>query len=184
MNRQDPVDNGFQLIELETKMLTKSTHDIIKELFCKGVAKRAIARFLKIDVQTVRRHLKKDNWVAYQRAPKQETLLSPYFSWVFKRLPEVDYSARVLYRELCHQGYKGSYDTIKKFIAPFRTDHLSKACVRYETDPGEQAQVDWGSSQVWLGEERVRVHICATRINQSLFVTIEEMKERPFDIVF
>ena len=30
--------------------------------------------------------------------------------------------------------------------------------VRFETGPGEQAQVDWGSSNVWFGESRVRVH--------------------------
>jgi transposase len=31
--------------------------------------------------------------------------------------------------------------------------------VRFETDPGQQAQVDWGSAWVWLGEQRVRVHL-------------------------
>jgi hypothetical protein len=31
--------------------------------------------------------------------------------------------------------------------------------VRFETGPGEQAQVDWGTSWAWLGCERVRVHL-------------------------
>ena len=31
--------------------------------------------------------------------------------------------------------------------------------MRFETGPGEQAQVDWGSSWVWMGAERVRVHV-------------------------
>jgi hypothetical protein len=28
-----------------------------------------------------------------------------------------------------------------------------------ETEPGQQAQVDWGSAWVWLGEQRLRVHV-------------------------
>lgn len=31
--------------------------------------------------------------------------------------------------------------------------------MRFETDPGKQAQVDWGSTCVWLGERQVRVHL-------------------------
>ena len=31
--------------------------------------------------------------------------------------------------------------------------------MRFETGPGEQAQVDWGSTWIYLGEQRVRVHI-------------------------
>ena len=35
--------------------------------------------------------------------------------WVTKRAPEVNYNARVLFRELREQGYQGSYDTVKVF---------------------------------------------------------------------
>ncbi|NJN83546.1 MAG: IS21 family transposase, partial [Caldilineaceae bacterium] len=31
--------------------------------------------------------------------------------------------------------------------------------VRFETKPGEQAQVDWGSTWIYLGDQRVRVHL-------------------------
>src|ERR1700761_4930556 len=31
--------------------------------------------------------------------------------------------------------------------------------VRFETGPGEQGQVDWGSARLYLGEERVLVHL-------------------------
>ncbi len=31
--------------------------------------------------------------------------------------------------------------------------------MRFETGPGEQAQVDWGSTAIYLGEERVWIHI-------------------------
>lgn len=31
--------------------------------------------------------------------------------------------------------------------------------VRFETGPGEQAQVDWGSTLAWIGEVLVRIHV-------------------------
>ena len=39
--------------------------------------------------------------------------------------------------------------------------------VRFETPPGKQAQVDWGSSQVWFGEERVRIRFFVTTLGYS-----------------
>jgi hypothetical protein len=33
------------------------------------------------------------------------------------------------------------------------------ATVRFETGPGEQAQVDWGMIGVWIGEQRIKVHL-------------------------
>jgi len=39
--------------------------------------------------------------------------------------------------------------------------------MRFETGPGEQAQVDWGSSNVWFGESRVRVHFFVMTLGYS-----------------
>lgn len=147
--------------QLEQDMLSKDTHTLIKELFKKGMAKKAISRVLGCDIKTVRRHLKKEGWTAYQRPPSSDTVLTPYMSWLSKRLKEVDYNARVLYRELRHQGYSGSYETVQKFVSPHRVRHLQKACVRFETAPGQQSQVDWGIAWAWVGMERVKVHIFA-----------------------
>jgi transposase len=77
--------------------------------------------------------------------------------WLMSRMKEVGYNAIVLFRELKLKGYKGSYETVKRFVYPYR-EKQSKACVRFETAPGEQSQVDWGSAWVWLGDTEVKVH--------------------------
>jgi len=164
---QNNRDIILQPNELEKDMLTKDTHTQIKVLFTKGMAKRAIARFVGIDIKTVRTHLKKSGWHPYSRPPSLETVLSPYSRWLSKRIHEVDYNASVLYRELCHQGYQGSYDTVKTFVSPHRVRHLEKACVRFETPPGKQSQVDWGSAWTWFGLKRVKVHIFAMVLGYS-----------------
>jgi len=48
-----------------------------------------------------------------------------------------------LLRELCAQGYAGSY-SILNHVRPLRLSRAVKATMRFETKPGEQAQVDFG----------------------------------------
>jgi hypothetical protein len=46
-------------------------------------------------------------------------------------------------------------------------EKLSKACVRYETGPGEQSQVDWGNAWVWLGDTEVKIHFFSLVLGYS-----------------
>src|SRR6185436_6919005 len=50
----------------------------------------------------------------------------------------------VLLRELRTQGYAGSYSILKEHVRPLRLGRAVKATMRFETKPGEQAQVDFG----------------------------------------
>ncbi|CDX14574.1 transposase (fragment) [Mesorhizobium sp. ORS 3324] len=34
-----------------------------------------------------------------------------------------------------------------------------RATVRFETAPGHQMQIDFGDTRVWIGGERVRIHV-------------------------
>lgn len=53
-------------------------------------------------------------------------------------------NASKLYDELKQQGYEGSRSHLRAFVRPFRTVRQTQATVRFETEPGGQAQVDWG----------------------------------------
>ena len=148
-------------------MLKEDHHKVVKELYAKGTAKREITRRLEIDIKTVRRHLKKPQWHAYQRSfsPRSSLLLEDQ-AWLIKRMPEVNYTASILYREMQHKGYRGSYEAIKRFVYPHRP-LKTKGCVRYETAPGQQAQVDWGSAWVWLDDKHVKIHFFALVLGYS-----------------
>jgi transposase len=43
-----------------------------------------------------------------------------------------------------HRGYTGSYDAIKRLIRKLRKDELPKISCRFETEPGQEMQVDYG----------------------------------------
>ena len=55
------------------------------------------------------------------------------------------YNARKLYREIQERGYTGGVTQVILYLQPFRPPRREPATVRFETEPGQQAQVDWGS---------------------------------------
>jgi transposase len=154
------MHNNLQYNMLEGEMVHQDKYGAIVELFGRGVPKKAIARALDVDIKTVRKYLKLKQWVPYRRKAAATTVLSGFEDWLKARAPEVNFNARVLFRELKLKGYHGAYDAVKRYIRPFRSEHRrdALATLRFETSPGRQGQVDWGSSWVWMGERRVRVH--------------------------
>jgi transposase len=53
-------------------------------------------------------------------------------------------NAVAIYQDLVeHHGYDGSYDAVKRFARRFRAEDPKLSC-RFETPPGQEAQVDYG----------------------------------------
>ena len=111
-----------------------------------GASIRAIARELDLDRKTVHRCLRQAAWRPYQRAVRQDTLLAAHAAYLRQRAAEVGYSARVLFQELRQRQYRGSYETVKRFVRPLREKQLQAAVTRtrFETPPGLRGQIDWG----------------------------------------
>jgi transposase len=150
---------------LEVEMIGQERWAEIRRLHDEeGQSISAIARLLDLDRKTVRRCIRDAQWHPYRRAMQMDTLLSPHDAWLRQRAPEVRYSARILYQELkARQGYVGSYETVKRFVAPLRELSSSDALTqtRFETAPGQQSQVDWGEARVTFrhGATRLRIFV-------------------------
>jgi len=56
---------------------------------------------------------------------------------------------------------------VREYAKPLREGLNRKASVRYETAPGQQAQVDWGSKTIMVGERMQRVHIFVMTMGYS-----------------
>lgn len=54
----------------------------------------------------------------------------------------------------------GGYQQVQRALQPLRTTRqwAARATVRFETGPGEQAQVAFGQLQVWIADAEVPVH--------------------------
>ena len=127
-------------------MLGVETRFMIKDMYRKGISISEIARQTGHDRKTVRKVINGD-LIPNRRKPPQPRVrkIDPYTDYLQRRMAEGVYNARKLYREIQTQGYPGGLTQVILYIQPFRPPRQEKATVRFETEPGQQAQVDWGS---------------------------------------
>lgn len=129
-----------------------------------------IARRFGVDRKTVRRSLRQAAWTPYRRPARTETRLTEHAEYLRARAPRVGYSAQILYQELrMARGYTGSYETVKRFVQPLRAELLAaeRTQTRFETEPGHQSQIDWGSARVWFRHQPVELHIFVLTLGYS-----------------
>lgn len=142
----------------------------LQRLKAGGMTVSGISRATGLDRKTVRRCLRQVRWQGYQRAARCETLLGPHLEWVKARAPEVGYSARILYQELiASRGFEGGYGTVRDAVRPLRLERAAAALTqcRFETEPGEQAQVDWGEVRVAMSAGIAELHIFVMTLGYS-----------------
>ena len=123
-------------------MLDAMEVTMIRSLAERGVTISAIARQMGIDRKTVRKALK-DSQPRSAAPTAASSVLDPYKEFLRGRLEVADFTAQRLFQDIQAQGYQGGYNLVKRFVAPLRAEHHRRAEVRFETSPGQQAQVDW-----------------------------------------
>ena len=120
----------------------------VKEIYeMKGAGRsiRGIAGELGIARNTVRRYLKSPEAMRPKARPSRGSKVDAYTEYVDRRVSEGLENCVVLHRELKALGYDGGYSILKSYVSPRRRRRQADATMRFETAPGEQAQVDWGS---------------------------------------
>jgi transposase len=103
-----------------------------------------VARRLGVHHSVVRRAV--FGQPAQQKRPGAPSSLDSYKPYIVERLekyPELTASRLVL--ELRDRGYQSGVAIVRRFVAQVRGTRPRKAYLRIEVEPGEQAQVDWGS---------------------------------------
>ena len=78
--------------------------------------------------------------------------MDAYAEHIDRRMGEGLENCAVLPRELRGLGYDGSYTILSEYMRPRRRGRQTEATMRFETGPGEQAHVDWGSL-AYIGED-------------------------------
>ena len=126
-------------------MLSSMEVTMIRSLAERGVTISAIARQMGIDRKTVRNALKGPVPPVAAALESAPSVLDPYKNFLRGRLEVADFTAQRLYQDVQAQGYRGGYNLVKRFVAPLRAERHRQAEVRFETVPGQQAQVDWSS---------------------------------------
>ena len=117
----------------------------IYEMHGHGYSARAIARELGLARNTVLKYLTAPETIVPKPRALRGSKLDPYTEHIDRRMRGGLENCVVLLREIRSQGYEGSYSTLLNYAKPRRQGGQPEATMRFETEPGEQAQVDWGS---------------------------------------
>ena len=128
---------------------------MILELNRQGVSVSAIARQLGIDRKTVRVHIAKVlAQPSYKARPARPRLINPFLPYLRERIASLPaLTGRRLLRELKERGYQGGYTAITDVLRELRPSRPPLFEVRFETPPGEQAQVDFARFEVEFADE-------------------------------
>jgi transposase len=117
---------------------------MIRNLARKGLSISEISRRTDKDRKTVRKAIQSQSPPQCRSRQPKGRKIDAFKPYLEKRLAEGVMNAEKLYREILTLGYKGRPRSVRRFVQPYRQPRTQQATIRFETEPGEQAQVDWG----------------------------------------
>ena len=151
---------------------------VIHELRHQGLSISAIARQTGLDRKTVRKHLEQGLQAPRYgpRAPRPQ-VLDPYRAYLRERVEAYPrMRATRLLREIRELGYPGGYSQLTAYLREVRPPLDRGFEHRFETAPGEQAQVDFAQFKTVFTDEPSRtcvVWLFSLVLGYSRFLTGE-----------
>ena len=140
-----------------------------------------LERQLNCDRRTVSRYveLAKNGKKPTKRVYQKKT---DGFEKIIEEKVKTTAPARAIYHYLVkNHGYKGSYSTLKRYIHNLNIEKQHNAVIRFETDPGIQAQVDWKESLKFKTKDgetiKFNVFLMILGFSRTKFLMVTETRD-------
>ena len=136
------------------------TRMLLKHYLERGVSKAELSRRFGISRRTIHAWIEAgelDRDLAagatrYSPRPRRAHKLDPYKGIIDARLAEFPrLSAQRLFDEVRTAGYAGGYSRVRDYVHEVRPGDPAEPAVRFETPPGRQGQVDFGTFKLPWG---------------------------------
>ena len=169
----------IELLEFDRGNFMQTPEDVsaMLRLHLLGWGIRKIARELRVSKNTVKKYIRNGGWKPY-RKPNKKSILDGLNEWLKETFFKHRGNADVVRQELQNQhNIKVSLRTVERAVKKHR-NHLkilAKSTVRFETSPGKQLQIDFGTTSVNINNKKVRIH---------LFVAVLGFSRRSYVEVF
>lgn len=151
-------------------MLSMGMFMTIITLWKQGKSKSEIARIVQHDRKTVSKVIREYETKNKERPSiiTKKSIVEPYKEEIIQYL-ERGLSGVRIHEELIPQGLTAKYRTLSEYI--FKLKSRQKICVRFHTEPGNEAQVDFGYAglQPHPGGNRKKGWIFCMRLSYSRF---------------
>lgn len=141
----------------------------ILNLSALGWGKKRIARELGTTRKTISRYLCQKSWRPYQR-PRRQKKLEGLSKWLEETFLRHRGNAAVVRQELQQQhNIHLNPRTVERAVKPFRQKLAVEALatIRFETPPGKQMQIDFGSMTINIGDEGKRAYLFVATLGYS-----------------
>jgi transposase len=96
----------------------------------------------------VKKYLEQEELPADKKGKRHGSILLPYEQVIRDLLSEDDYQATWIFERIKSLGYPGGYDTVRHYVRNIKEQQSRLAYIRFETEPGRQAQMDWSEFQI------------------------------------
>lgn len=150
----------------------------IQTLWRAGKSVSEIARTTGRNRRTVRRLIQQG--APMPRAPRLVTSkLDPHREYLLQRLlHDKVTNAAVLFDEIRERGYTGGRSILWEFLQPLRELAADRVTVRFETPPGKQGQVDWGTLRK-PGLKRVQAFVLTLGWSRASYLDFSDTQALP-----
>jgi len=155
------------------EMISEEEVKTIHRLYQLGWGKKRIARELGISPNTVKKYLT-GNWEKTTYSPRSKKL-DEHQEWLEEQFRKHRGNAAVVYQELkSKQDAEISLRTVQRAVSSIRgeMENQAKETIRFETDPGEQLQIDFGECKIEIGgvEEKVFLFVATLGWSRAIYV--------------
>ncbi len=144
---------------LETKLMYKQ-----------GKKLKQIAKETGYSINTIRKYIRDNLPAIYSPRPYKESKLSKYKNYIQTRVKQAEPAwipATVLHNEIKSNGYIGSISLLRNYLRRLKPKCQEKVLIRFETEPGEQMQVDFAHFK--LGNRKFYAFVAILGYSRMLY---------------
>lgn len=135
-----------------------------------------------MDRKQVKRWRQVGQWRRHVR--RRARAIDPFIPFLERRGAEVNWNCAVLHRELRTLGFRAGVLQVQRAVQPRRAARrwATVATVRFETAPGQQAQIDFGQVRLWIGEQPVTAHCFVFTLGYSRRLWVQAYPHERLDV--
>ena len=151
--------------------------------------KSELARRFNCDRRTVDRYLNDEG--AGSRKPRElKGKIDEFKEIIIDKVDNWGSNSMAVFKFIQKKGYSGGYHTVNNFVKNHKKEEVKKATIRFDTNPGLQAQVDWKENITMINRygEVFDVNIFLMVLGYSrlkyLKLTVDKTQKTLFECLF
>lgn len=158
-------------------MVQQAEWQEISKLIDQGISVYEVSKRTGRCRATIKKYMEKGGFKERSERLSVPELIKPFEKYLKSRINQNINNRTKLLLEIKERSYKGSYSTLNNYLKDFLNSTTFKhyrRSTRLETDPGEQAQVDWGSfGKIEIGGRKERLYAFVYVLGYSRALYIE-----------